>query len=64
MIQIVMVGLVIAFPNLVSGGLGKKADVDLNKVNIEAAPESGYKKDFDQNDLFGPAGGASAAGKK
>src|SRR5213592_2062563 len=40
LIQIVMVGLVIAFPNLVSGGLGKKAAVDLEKVNIEAAPES------------------------
>src|SRR5213594_582987 len=43
LIQIVMVGLVIAFPNLVSGGLGKKAAVDLEKVNIEAAPESEYK---------------------
>ncbi|TMH06737.1 MAG: TRAP transporter large permease subunit [Betaproteobacteria bacterium] len=52
LIQIVMVGLVIAFPNLVSGGLGKKAAVDLEKVNIEAAPESEYKKDTDASKLF------------
>src|SRR6059036_1791829 len=52
LIQIVMVGLVIAFPNLVSGGLGKKAGVDLEKVNIEAAPESEYKKDTDASKLF------------
>jgi tripartite ATP-independent transporter DctM subunit len=52
MIQVIMVGLVIALPNLVSGGLGKKADVDLNKVNIEAAPESEYKKDLDASKLF------------
>ena len=33
-IQIVMVGLIIAFPNLVSGGLSKKAEVDTSNVNI------------------------------
>jgi GntP family gluconate:H+ symporter len=52
LIQVIMVGLVIAFPNLVSGGLGKKAAVDLEKVNIEAAPESEYKKDIDASKLF------------
>src|SRR5438093_8704774 len=52
LIQIVMVGLIIALPNLVSGGLGKKAAVDLEKVNIEAAPESEYKKDTDASKLF------------
>jgi TRAP-type mannitol/chloroaromatic compound transport system permease large subunit len=51
-IQIIMVGLVIAFPNLVSGGLGKKAAVDLEKVNIEAAPQSEYKKEEDASKLF------------
>jgi TRAP-type mannitol/chloroaromatic compound transport system permease large subunit len=35
LIQIVMVGLIIAFPNLVSGGLGKKAEVDFSNVKIE-----------------------------
>ena len=34
LIQIVMVGLIIAFPNLVSGGLSKKAEVDTSNVNI------------------------------
>ncbi|MBI5257408.1 MAG: TRAP transporter large permease subunit [Burkholderiales bacterium] len=34
LIQIVMVGLIIAFPNLVSGGLGKKAD-----LNTDAAQQ-------------------------
>jgi TRAP-type mannitol/chloroaromatic compound transport system permease large subunit len=52
LIQVIMVGLVIAFPNLVSGGLGKKAAVDLEKVNIEAAPQSEYKKDEDASKLF------------
>ena len=33
-IQIVMVGLIIAFPNLVSGGLSKKAEIDTSNVNI------------------------------
>ena len=35
LIQVVMVGLIIAFPNLVSGGLGKKADIDTSNVVIE-----------------------------
>ena len=35
LIQIVMVGLIIAFPNLVSGGLAKKAEVDISNVKIE-----------------------------
>jgi hypothetical protein len=39
-IQVIMVGLIIAFPNLVSGGLGKKADIDTSNVKIEAAPQS------------------------
>ena len=34
-IQVVMVGLIIAFPNLVSGGLAKKAEVDTSNVKIE-----------------------------
>ncbi|HPG60865.1 MAG TPA: TRAP transporter large permease subunit [Casimicrobium sp.] len=36
LIQIVMVGLVIAFPGIVSSGLDKDVKVDLDKVKIEA----------------------------
>ena len=35
LIQIIMVGLIIAFPNLVSGGLDKKAEMDISNVKIE-----------------------------
>jgi TRAP-type mannitol/chloroaromatic compound transport system permease large subunit len=52
LIQVIMVGLVIAFPNLVSGGLGKKAEIDVNKVNIEATPQDDYKKEMDPSKLF------------
>jgi TRAP-type mannitol/chloroaromatic compound transport system permease large subunit len=34
-IQIIMVGLIIAFPNLVSGGLAKKAEIDTSNIKIE-----------------------------
>jgi len=40
-IQIIMVGLIIAFPNLVSGGLAKKADADLSNIQIDA-PKGKY----------------------
>ncbi|MDC8774324.1 TRAP transporter large permease [Roseateles albus] len=57
MIQIVMVGLIIAFPNLVSGGLGKVADVDSSNVVIEAQPQNDKADvtEMDGNALFGPA---------
>jgi TRAP-type mannitol/chloroaromatic compound transport system permease large subunit len=35
LIQIVMVGLIIAFPNIVSGGLATKAKVDIQNIRIE-----------------------------
>jgi TRAP-type mannitol/chloroaromatic compound transport system permease large subunit len=65
MIQIVMVGLIIVFPNLVSGGLGKKADLDTSNVNLEVQPGGYGDKDKDKgpsmDELFGPpTGGASA----
>jgi GntP family gluconate:H+ symporter len=60
LIQIVMVGLIIAFPNLVSGGLGKKADVDVTNIQIEAQPDSDVKKEEDPNKLFGNDPAASA----
>jgi tripartite ATP-independent transporter DctM subunit len=62
-IQIVMVGLIIAFPNLVSGGLGKKADLDTSNVNLEVQPGGYGEKDKgpSMDELFGPStGGASA----
>ena len=37
-IQIIMVGLIIAFPEIVSGGLDKTGPVDISNVQIEAAP--------------------------
>jgi len=45
-IQIIMVGLVIAFPSLVEGGLGSRTKVDVNTIHLEidapayGAPES------------------------
>jgi len=68
-IQIIMVGLIIAFPNLVSGGLGKKADLDTSNIQLEVQP-SDYKQssDADNAKLFenqpaasAPAGGAASA---
>jgi TRAP-type mannitol/chloroaromatic compound transport system permease large subunit len=59
-IQVIMVGLIIAFPGMVSGGLAKKADYDTKNIQIEfeKAPDYGTSTNLDQ--LFGPSGGASA----
>jgi tripartite ATP-independent transporter DctM subunit len=63
-IQIIMVALVIAFPNLVSGGLGKKADLDTTNLKIEATPSDyGDKKEENINELFGLPEAASAPKK-
>ncbi len=35
LIQVLMVGLIIAFPNIVSGGLATKAKVDIQNIRIE-----------------------------
>jgi TRAP-type mannitol/chloroaromatic compound transport system permease large subunit len=60
LIQIFMVGLIIAFPGIVSGGLGKAAAVDTSNVKFNFQPD--YEKpQLDQNKLFGPDPGASAA---
>jgi TRAP-type mannitol/chloroaromatic compound transport system permease large subunit len=60
MIQIFMVGLIIAFPGIVSGGLGKAAAVDTSHVKFNFQPD--YEKpQIDINALFGPASGASDA---
>jgi GntP family gluconate:H+ symporter len=37
-IQVLMVGILIAFPQLVTGGLEKKQAVDLDTIQLEAAP--------------------------
>jgi TRAP-type mannitol/chloroaromatic compound transport system permease large subunit len=60
LIQIVMVGLIIAFPDLVSGGIGKKAELDVTNIQIEAQPDPEAKKENDQNQLFGTGAAASA----
>ena len=39
LIQIVMVGLIIAFPEIVSSGLDKEEKIDLDKVQIEMMAE-------------------------
>ena len=54
-----MVGLIIAFPNLVSGGLGKKAEIDISNVKIEAAPQSYRKESEAAAAASAPAGSAS-----
>jgi TRAP-type mannitol/chloroaromatic compound transport system permease large subunit len=40
-IQIVMVGLIIVFPQLVSGGLGVQKPLDTENLKIEAQPPAG-----------------------
>jgi TRAP-type mannitol/chloroaromatic compound transport system permease large subunit len=42
LIQVAMVGLIIAFPNLVSGGLRKQADVDVTNIRFAPAASSAY----------------------
>jgi TRAP-type mannitol/chloroaromatic compound transport system permease large subunit len=39
LIQVVMVGLIIAFPNLVSGGLAKKEKINIENIRIEVPTE-------------------------
>jgi len=54
-LQVIMVGLVIAFPNLVSGGLAKKPAADIDKINIivpEAASPGGAKAEESLEDAL------------
>ncbi len=39
LIQVLMVALIIAFPNLVSGGLAKKEKIDMQNIQIEVPSE-------------------------
>jgi GntP family gluconate:H+ symporter len=63
-IQIIMVGLVIAFPNLVSGGLGKKAEINIDNVQLDAQPTDNAAKEMDAAKLFGvePASAPASGG--
>ena len=54
-IQIIMVGLIIAFPGIVSSGLDKTEKIDLDKVVLEVQAEAPALA------ASAPAGGASAA---
>lgn len=58
-IQIIMIGIVIAFPGLVSGGLDRKGEIDTSNVILEAQPNE-EKKEVDMNQLFGVPDAASA----
>lgn len=60
-IQIIMVGLIIVFPGLVSGGLGKKADLDTTNIQLEVDKPDYGNREEDNNKLFAPPAGASAA---
>jgi len=54
-IQIIMVGLIIAFPGIVSSGLDKAEKIDLDKVVLEVQAEPAAPA------ASAPAGDASAA---
>jgi GntP family gluconate:H+ symporter len=62
-IQVVMVGLVIAFPGIVSGGLAKKAAVNIDKIQIEvpdAIKGQGDKTQDEMEDALDKALGREA----
>jgi TRAP-type mannitol/chloroaromatic compound transport system permease large subunit len=40
-IQVFMIGLLIAFPQLVTGGLDAKVEIDLDTIRIQAPPSDG-----------------------
>ncbi|HSI47405.1 MAG TPA: TRAP transporter large permease subunit [Ideonella sp.] len=61
LIQILMVAMIIAFPNLVSGGIAKHAEVDTSHTVIEAAPDSDNHIEMDAAKLFGVEPAASGA---
>jgi tripartite ATP-independent transporter DctM subunit len=43
LIQIIMVALIITFPGLVTGGLAKKATIDINKIQIQVPAEESQR---------------------
>jgi len=54
LIQVLMVGLIIAIPDLVTGGIAKKADFDVTNIKIDA-PRDVYRE---QPGASGPGGAA------
>jgi TRAP-type mannitol/chloroaromatic compound transport system permease large subunit len=68
LIQLVMVGLVIAIPGIVSGGLAKKPPIDTDKIEI-MIPDTGSGAEGSTEDAMQRAldkalgGGGNAAGK-
>jgi TRAP-type mannitol/chloroaromatic compound transport system permease large subunit len=50
-IQVIMVAILIAYPGMVSMGLGKQEKIDINKVQIEMPTDSGYGNS-DPNQFF------------
>ena len=58
-IQIIMVGLVIAFPNLVSGGLGGEEKVNIDNIQIEVPADASAQSDAGA--LFGTPAASDAA---
>jgi GntP family gluconate:H+ symporter len=61
LIQILMVGLIIAFPKLVSSGLGKEATVDVDKA-FQQMQMPGKESARDAAPMFGSPPAASATG--
>jgi TRAP-type mannitol/chloroaromatic compound transport system permease large subunit len=52
LLQLIMVGIVIAFPQLVTAFLDKPSDVDPNSITIEV-PQSDFQKEQEQNEREG-----------
>ena len=61
LIQVLMVGLIIAFPGLVTSGLTKEATIDGNKVLLQLQADDQRKKAAEET-AAAPSAGVSAAG--
>jgi hypothetical protein len=59
-IQVIMVGLIIAFPGLVSGGLTKEATIDADKVFQQMQNDAKEPKAEPKQDPSTPEAGAGA----
>lgn len=59
-IQLTMVGILIAFPSLVTGSLDKKVDVDMDAVGAQMLENLGTEGGYDDGQAAMPGGGASA----
>ena len=59
-IQLVMVGVLIVFPQLVTGSLDKKVEVDMDAIGLQMRESLGGPEAYGGAEA--PAGGASAAG--